>query len=113
MSLVIEPRGNTTIVEVIDRFDVITAPEIKAELLKAAEGGADTIVIDLSQVTFLDSSGVGVLVAAHKTLEHLGGRLHLAGATKQAQLVLRLTQLESMFSLHHSVDDALAASTAA
>jgi len=108
MSLVIEPRGRTTLVEVIDRFDVITAPEIKAALLKAAEEGAHVIVIDLSQVTFLDSSGVGALVAIHKAVEHQGGRLHLAAPTKQAQLVLRLTQLESMFSLHHTVNDALA-----
>ena len=113
MPLVIEPRNGTTIVEVIDRFDVITAPEIKAELLKAAADGANTIVIDLSQVTFLDSSGVGVLVAAHKALDHQGGQLHLAAPTKQAQLVLRLTQLESMFSIHRTVNDALAASAAA
>ncbi len=107
MSLVIEPRGNSIIAEVIDRFDVITAPEVKAELIGAVNDGARRIVVDLSQVSFLDSSGVGALVAVHKAIEREGGQLFLAAPTKQAHLVLRLTQLESMFSLHRTVDDAL------
>jgi len=108
MSLVIEPRGTTVVAEVIDRFDVITAPEVKSELIGVVNNGARTVIIDLSQVSFLDSSGVGALVAIHKALEAVGGKLHLASPTRQAHLVLRLTQLESMFCLHRSIDDALA-----
>jgi anti-sigma B factor antagonist len=108
MTLVIEPRGTTIIAEVIDRFDVVTAPEVKADLVNVISDGAQTLIIDLSQVSFLDSSGVGALVAIHKAIEQAGGQLHLAAPTRQAHLVLRLTQLESMFSLHRTIDDALA-----
>ena len=108
MPLVIEPRGTSVVVELTDRFDVVTAPEIKSELIDAVNDGARTIIIDLSQVSFLDSSGVGALVAIHKALEHEGGQLRLAALPKQAHLVLRLTQLESLFSLHRTIDDAVA-----
>lgn len=89
-------------------IDMTSAPQLRQQLADLFGQGVRTIVVDLSRVTFLDSSGLGALVAAHHELAGDGGRLKLAAATPQVQKILQITRLGNVLSLYDSVEQARA-----
>ena len=80
-------------------LDAGTAPRLGAALHSLLDQGATKITIDCSGLGFLDSQGLGVLVAASRRLRDAGGALHLRGAGTQICRVLRLTRLDQVFVL--------------
>ena len=90
-----------------DRIDAAMAIRFKDDMRTETENGPERVILDLSAVDFVDSSGLGAIVAAMK---QLGGtrRLELAGLTPAVWKVFRLTRMDSVFRLHESLDDALA-----
>ena len=107
MPLLVRREDDAVVLEVVDRFDVVTAPEIKTELTNLITDGARKIVVSLAQVSFIDSSGLGALVSVHKDLEERGGALAIAEPTRQAELVLTITRLSSVLRVFSDVDAAL------
>lgn len=97
------------VLEVTGDLDVFTAPLLKEQLLAAVEAGAKTIVVDLSAVTFLDSTTLGILVSALRRLRPVGGRLLIAGADTSVRSLFELTGLDRVFTLYPTCDEALAA----
>lgn len=85
------------------RIDAAVAIEFKEAVRAAAQGaaqGEDTpVILDLSQVTFLDSSGLGAIVAVMKLLAPARA-LELAGLTPPVARVFRLTRMDSVFTIH-------------
>lgn len=80
------------------RIDAAVAIEFKESVRAAAEGRGGTVILDLSRVQFLDSSGLGAVVAVMKLL----GReqvLQLAGLTPPVAKVFRLTRMDSIFTI--------------
>jgi anti-anti-sigma factor len=68
-------QAEGVIVRVVGEIDIVTAPVLQRHLASAIASGRPTIVIDLSETTFLDARGVGVLVAARKQVGRSGGRI--------------------------------------
>ncbi len=68
------------------------------------------LVVDLSKVPYVDSSGLAVLIGAMQSLEHQGGKLMLAGAQEAVLTILESARLDQYFLLFPHVDAALAAS---
>lgn len=66
------------------------------------------VVIDLKAVSFINSSGLGMLIGGLTTLRHSGGELKLARASKKVEHLLEMTKLLKVFDLHKSVNDAVA-----
>jgi len=66
--------------------------------------GARTIAIDLSNVMFMDSQGLGILLSAQKRVQQAGGIFALCGVQEQAQMVLDLTNTNTLFTIYESVD---------
>ncbi|PVH27894.1 STAS domain-containing protein [Pararhodobacter oceanensis] len=90
------------------RVDAAVAIEFKEAVRTEAAGGTGKVILDLSQVTFLDSSGLGAVVAIMKLL----GKerpLELAGLTPPVAKVFRLTRMDSVFTIHDSLPDNLKA----
>jgi anti-sigma B factor antagonist len=109
MTLDSSVTGDTQVVAVTsDRIDAAMAIRFKDDMRSATENGPARVILDLSAVDFVDSSGLGAIVAAMK---QLGGtrRLELAGLTPAVAKVFRLTRMDTVFRLHASLDDALAA----
>ena len=81
------------------RIDAAVAIEFKEAVRRAANGSGNPVILDLSQVTFLDSSGLGAVVAVMKLLapERV---LELAGLTPSVGRVFRLTRMDSVFTIH-------------
>jgi anti-sigma B factor antagonist len=69
------------------------------------------VVIDLSGVKWINSSGLGVLMATHTTLKNAGGELKLANVTEKVESLLMITQLMRIFDTYESVDRALSSLT--
>ena len=99
MKLQAEQDGPDLIIRVQgDRIDAAGAVPFKDQILQLAEGGTGRVVLDLSQVDFLDSSGLGALVAIRRML---GGRaLDLLSPTPPVVRVLRLTRMDMVFAIH-------------
>ncbi len=73
----------------------------------AVEGGCKSAVIDLSDVEWLNSWGVGQLVSAYTTMKNRGGLLVLSGCSPKVMTVLRLTRFDNVFSFEPTVTSAL------
>jgi len=89
-----------------EAIDSGNAAAVKARALELL-GGAPDVVVDLSGVEFLDSAGVGVLVALFKNSRSHGGRARFCGLTPGVRSVLALIQLDRIFEIY---DDVLLAS---
>ena len=99
-----------TVVEVAGELDLHSAPQLRAELARAVENGAAPhIVVDLAGVTFLDSTGVGVLVGALKRAREADGALHFCNAQPRVRRVFEITGLIGALPLFAARDEALAA----
>lgn len=86
------------------------AIQFKEDMRAQTQTGAARVVLDLSAVEFIDSSGLGAIVASMKQLGD-GRRLDLAGLHPIVEKVFRLTRMDTVFRLFASLDDAMTAST--
>lgn len=90
------------------RLDAFSAPELRAELEQLAESGVQRFVLDLSEVPFLDSAGLTVLVSLLKRARHAGGDVRLVWPAEEgARRILRLTKFDRVFSMSESLAAAL------
>jgi anti-sigma B factor antagonist len=90
-------------------IDIYTAPMFKQAVVGLVSDGHSDVVIDLSGVTFMDSSGFGTLLGATRRLRPAGGGLYLAGANTTIQRMLRLTRLDTIMGLYETAEDAVRA----
>lgn len=108
VSFDVETHGDVPVLAVAGEIDVYTAPRLREQLLELARSGAQTVVTDLSGVTFVDSTGLGVLVSGLKRFREAGGDLLLVVTQPQILKVLEITGLTTVFSIHETADAALA-----
>lgn len=83
------------------------AAELNDLLHKFLEEGKKNVVIDLSDVKFMNSSGLGMLISGFTTMKNGGGNLKLAGATDKIQSLLVITKLITIFENYDSVEEAV------
>lgn len=108
MQLISQTRNDAMVIHVPEaRIDAAVAIQFKDAMRAATEGGPPRVILDLGQVTFLDSSGLGAVVAAMKQLGP-DRRLELAGLTPPVAKVFHLTRLDGVFTIH---PDAASATT--
>lgn len=101
------------VVGVQGELDLYSAPELRARLLQAIDDGADSIVLDLRGTTFMDSTALGVIVAAMKALRARSGRLVLVNESRSIAKTLAITGLDEMLDVEPTVDAALLTARAA
>lgn len=107
MQLVAEHRGEILVVRAMDdRIDAACAIQFKDRMREITQDDSPRVVLDMSQVAFLDSSGLGAVVAVMKALAP-DRRLELSGLTANVQKVFRLTRMDSVFVIHADVPDGL------
>ena len=70
--------------------------------------GARKVVIDLADVQFVNSSGLGMLIGSLTTMRNAGGDLKIARASKKVQTLIEVTKLHSVFDMYKTVNDAIA-----
>jgi anti-sigma B factor antagonist len=100
-------RGIQIVTVQEQRIDAAVALRFKDRMRDITEGTCDTVLLDLNHVLFIDSSGLGAIVAAMKILGP-GRRLVLAGLTPAVDKVFRLTRMDSVFGVFPTVEAAFA-----
>jgi anti-sigma B factor antagonist len=94
------------IVTIAGEVDVYTSPVLKERLIEAAEDGCSVVIVDLDQVGFIDSSGLGVLVGALRRLRERGAEMHVVCTREQILKIFRITGLDKVFPIFASLDQA-------
>jgi anti-sigma B factor antagonist len=102
-------QDGIAVVSAAGEIDVFTAPQLDSELSAVTSGGQHRVVVDLSRVDFLDSTGLAVLVKTLKRVrEHDGGSLAVVVTADRVAKVFRLTGLDTLIPLHPTVESAVA-----
>jgi anti-anti-sigma factor len=91
-----------------EEVDITNAPELRTALLMAAADGPGTLVADMAQTRFCDSSGLHALMAAHKRAEAAGGELLLAACAPAVLRILAISGIDRVIPSFTSLHDALA-----
>lgn len=113
MNLVKDAAGAITIIHVDeDRLDAAVAIQFKDSFRALVENGTGPVVMNLEKVEFLDSSGLGAVVAARKLLG-VDRRLDLASLQPAVEKVMILTRMNTVFTIHDDLQQALEAYGAA
>jgi anti-sigma B factor antagonist len=101
--------GARTVVEVDGEIDVSSADALRDQLSGLLERDRTDLVIDLRAVTFMDSTGLGVLVGTLKRVRLAGGQLQLVIDSERLLKVFRITALLQVFTVHDTLEAALEA----
>ncbi len=101
-----EGGGETLIFKLRGSLDLATAPTIRAALGEATEKGSQRLIVDLTQLEFLDSTGLGVLIGAHRRAAERGGSFRLIVKDGPISRLLNITGLIGVFAVFHSLADA-------
>ncbi len=87
-----------------DRIDAAGAIKFKDAMRELTQTADSRVILDMSKIAFLDSSGLGAIVAAMKALGP-SRKLELSGLTPTVEKVFRLTRMDSVFTLHAALPD--------
>lgn len=102
-----EHGGDAIVYRLRGSLDLSTAPSLRAALMEAANEGKHDILVDLSHLEFLDSTGLGALIGAHRRATENGGRIRLVVGEGPIQRLLTITGLMRVFAVYAGVDAAL------
>jgi anti-sigma B factor antagonist len=102
-----EPRQGTAVLHPDGRLDLVSAAALREAVRRVVAEGSARVVVDLAGVVFMDSSGVGALVAGLKHARQAGGELRIAGAGRPVLTVLELTTLDRVLRPYPDVSAAL------
>ena len=105
----ITDRDGTRVIALHGAVDVSGAMTLRDVLGEQIDSPGARVVVDLSDVPLIDSSGIGILVTAHRRAAGQGARFALAGAAGPVARVFEMTRTNKLLSIHESVDEAVAA----
>jgi anti-sigma B factor antagonist len=107
LQLATRHEGAVSVVSARGEVDVFTAPGLDTELDSLIAAGNSRLVVDLSDVAFLDSTGLGVLVKALKHAREAGGWLHLVVASDRIRKIFEITGLDASIPIFDTAQDAI------
>ncbi len=96
-----------TVVDVTGEVDVYTAPALRERLNALVDAGRADLVVDLTAVRFMDSTGLGLLVGVLKRIRGLDGQLQLVIDAERLLKVFRITSLDQVFTIRSTREEAL------
>jgi anti-sigma B factor antagonist len=108
-SFEIRDHDGWAVVDVTGELDVFTAPVLRAQLVDLVEDGSVRLVLDMDAVTFIDSTGLGVLVGVLKRVRTRDGELRVVASVDPVLRTMRITGLHRVLGMFSSVVEATAA----
>ncbi len=107
IDLVLDSRtaGDWTVIDVNGEVDLYTAPKLRDRIIELVDAGSYRIAVNMEGVEFMDSTGLGVLVAGLKRVREHDGMLALAAPREPVRRVLAVTGLNEVFPIHERVED--------
>jgi len=107
MAVKVREEGGATVVALSGDVDLDSSPGVRTVLLDCV-GAKQTVLVDMSDVSYIDSSGVASLVEAYQSARRRNANFALVAVSESAMRVLALARLDRVFSIHPSVADAIA-----
>ncbi|OFX12905.1 MAG: anti-anti-sigma factor [Alphaproteobacteria bacterium RIFOXYD12_FULL_60_8] len=107
MNIKTEEKNGYVIVRLDGEVDLQTSPEVRKALLSFVDRKRN-VVVSLGEVEYIDSSGVASLVEAYQSSRKKGCKFSLADVSASAMRVLQLARLDKVFTIHATLDDAVA-----
>lgn len=104
LSIDMKEKENELLVKVAGEIDAYTAPKLKEMLQPSAETDDKDITVDLSEVSYMDSTGLGVFVGLFKTVKARGGQLNLVGLSDRLQRLFDITGLGDIMNINSKVE---------
>ncbi len=101
--------GDHMVIDVGGEIDVYTAPKLRERLVGLINEGHYRLIVNLDEVDFLDSTGLGVLVGALKRVRAQGGALRLVCSQERLLKIFRITGLSKVFPIYESLEAATTA----
>lgn len=101
--------GDIAVFDINGEIDLYNAPEIKDKIKEEMNKGKVNIIINLDKVSYIDSSGIGVLISSLSNLKKVGGALKLINVYASVRKVFELTKLTSFFDIYDNESDAVTA----
>ena len=105
----VEERDDHALVTATGEIDAATAHSLQEAVLTALDGGHRRVLLDFTHVTFIDSTGLGVLVTSHRRAQSLGARFAVVHPTSHTRKLIRVLGLDQVLSVYDTADEALAA----
>ncbi|MEI0531726.1 STAS domain-containing protein [Brachyspira pilosicoli] len=108
MSLNIEDKGKAKIVMLEGKLDVNLSVSLESELDALIDSGSNNLILEISKVEYLSSSGIRVFINMMRKVKDKNGRLVLASVPGSIKKILKTVDLEDLFEVFDTVDEALA-----
>ncbi len=109
MELVCKTTGRALVATLRGELDHHNAATIRQELeARFSSAGMPNLIFDLSELRFMDSAGLGIIIGRYKTVSALGGKTCIAAPTEQADRLLRLAGIHKIIPIYETLSDAAA-----
>lgn len=105
MQIATTPSSDRYIITVHGEVDLATSPELDAAIIAAIDSGTSSVAIDLTNVSFMDSSGLGVIVRGLKRCREADIDLDLVITNERVLKVFGITGLDQVIPIHASIED--------
>ena len=107
MKIDVERFEEVDLLKLSGRLDASSAGDLKDQAGKSAEEGRVNVVMDMAEIDFIDSSGLGSLVSALRSVNKLGGEIKLSCLQDPVRAIFELTRLHRIFEIFDSSEDAI------
>ena len=105
MQIATTPGSDRYLITVSGEVDLATSPDLDTAVIAAIDSGTSSVVIDLTDVSFMDSSGLGVMVRALKRCREAENDLDLVITNERVLKVFGITGLDQVIPIHASIQD--------
>lgn len=107
MDIVFKDFGEHKIIQVSGEVDLYNVSELKKALFSITDGKHQSVVVDMQNVNYMDSSGIGALVAGQKKMRAHNGKFALMNIHEDVLNILKLATLDKFFKIYESEDEIL------
>jgi anti-sigma B factor antagonist len=108
LSIHVHLVDDVQVFELIGSLDIATSPTVRAALTEASERSSHRLIVDLTRVDFLDSTGLGALIGGQRRAKEFGGEVRLVAKEGQILRLLRITGLLKVFAVYSTLEDGVA-----
>lgn len=106
MEIKVRDSDGVVILDIQGEIDLYNAPEIKKSIKDQTDANKKNIIINLEKVSYIDSSGIGVLISSLSQLRKIGGGLKITNVFASVKKVFELTKLTSFFDIYENEEAA-------
>ncbi len=108
MQIVFQSRENTLIVKLIGDLDHHGASQIREKIdAKIISANAKNLILDLSELKFMDSSGIGIIMGRYKTITSIGGKLFMVCPSKSINKLIRMCSIDKIVPVKDTIEEIL------